>query len=252
MSYRPTIYKLAERQENSLEIIKHFITTWYDIEIKQCDFTVCDFGNFFGVKISKNLNDFLNYLTCLNYTVVSGKKRMMYTAIEYLFPLQNLKIGYDEKTRFVCFFQEGKRDFYYGIPQDYLQEENPPVFRLIKNTKEIIQVEDNNLLEFLISNICIQASKIRVKSFGMFISKDNETRNKIEKVCKLFEHKTVFKKVTIFEKDNAIASIKKGDDLLSDILTVNTWNMEEKELKKQVVDILEWNGWSDNTFRYKM
>jgi len=251
MSYRPTIYKLAKGQENYLEIINHFITTWYEIEMKQCDFNSCDFEKFLGVKISKKLNEFLNYLTCLNYTLVQGKKRMIYTAIEYLFPMQNLKIGYDEDTRFFYLFQEERQDFYYGIPQEYLQEENPPVFRLIKNNKEIIQIEDNNLLEFLISHICVRASKIRVKSFGMFITKDDETRNKIEKVCKLFEYKTVFRKVTIFEKDNAIASIEKGDDA-ADILSINTWNIGEKEFMKQVIDILEWNGWSDNMFRYKM
>ena len=251
MSYRPTIYKLAKGQRNYLEIINHFITSWYEIGVKQCDFDLFNFGDFWGVKISKKVNELLNYLTYLNCTVVQGKKRMIYTAIEYLFPMQNLKIVYDKNTHFLYLFQEGRQDFYYGIPQEYLQEENPPIFRLIKRNKEIIRIEDSNLLEFLISHICIRASKIRVKSFRMFITEDDETRNKIEKVCKLFDNKTVFKKVTIFEKENAIASIEKDDDI-RDILSINTWNMGEKEFMKQVIDILEWNGWSDNTFRYKM
>ena len=231
MSYKPTIYKLAEGQENYLEIINHFITTWYEIEVKQCDFDFCDFEKPLGVKISKKLNQFLNYLTCWNYTIVRGKKKI-YSGVEYLFPFQNLKIGYDKNVHFLYLFQEGKQDFYYGIPQKYLQEENPTIFRRIRENKEITQIEDNDLLNFLISHICTRASKIGVRRFSMFIPKDDEIRNKIEKVCKLFEHKTIFRNITIFEKDNAIASIEKSD-VLMDILTVSVWSKGESEFTKE-------------------
>jgi len=209
MSYKPTIYKLTEGQENYLEIINYFIKTWYEIEVKQDDFNLYDFDKLLGVKISKKLNQFLNYLTCLNYTIVRGKKRMIYSSVEYLFPLQKLKIGYDENNRFLSLFQEGGQDFYYGIPQEFLLDENPLIYRLIKNKNyigkeyEITRIEDCDLIEFLVSHICRYACKIGVKSFSIF-EEPTKTRNQIEEVCKLFNHKTVFGKVTIFERDNAM------------------------------------------------
>jgi len=39
---------------------------------------------------------------------------------------------------------------------------------------------------------------------------------------------------------------------MKDIFKVNCWSKEEKEFMKKVSDIFEWNGWSDNTSRYKL
>lgn len=237
MSYQPIIYKLLDKKQNPLEIINHFISSWYEIDHDFQNINSFDFGKLFGIKISKEINLLLNYLTHLNYTIVRGKKRIAYTAIQYLFPLQNLKIGYDKELQFLFLFQEGGQDFYYGIPYEHLQEENPAIFRLVKY-KDISLIRDSNIIDFLISHIAIRATKVGIKGLMMFISNEEESK-KVEDVCNLYEYKIAFENFTIFEKENSIAAIDKKEKLnMHNIFIVNNWSKENKDFSKQVSNML--------------
>jgi len=248
MAYKPVIFKLVETN-NPFEVLSDFVRDWYEINLR---FISYDYSDLFSVKLSNNVNKLLNFLVSLNCTTISGKKRLAYNAFGYIFNAQSFLIRYDEDLKFLIFLQEGKQDFYYGIPFEQLQEENPPIYRIVRNrNKEFIFFEDSKLIDFLVFHLCVNASKIGVKGYSMFLDEGEECLNKMEIFYRLFEHKTVFDKVIVLEKENAIATIKKGENI-EDILWINKWVKDEKDFTKEIVDIFDWNGWSDNTGRYKL
>lgn len=248
MGYKPVIFKLVE-VNNPFGVLSDFVRDWYEINLR---FTSYDYGDLFSVKLSNNVNRLLNFLVSLNCTTISGKKRLAYNAFEYIFNAQSFFIRYDEDLKFLIFLQEGKQDFYYGISFEQLQEENPPIYRIVRNrNKEFTFFEDSKLIDFLVFHLCVNASKIGVKGYCMFLDEGEECLNKMEIFYRLFEHKTIFDKTIVLEKENAIATIKKGENI-EDILWINKWGKDEKDFTKEIVNIFDWNGWSDNTGRYKL
>lgn len=248
MGYKPILFKLTEKN-SPFEILSDFIRDWYEINLR---FTSYDYSNSFPAKLSENINKLLNFLVSLNCTTISGKKKLAYNAFEYIFNAQSFFIRYDEDLKFLIFLQEGKQDFYYGIPFEQLQEENPKVYRMVRNSdKTFTFFEDSKLIDFLVFHLCVNASKIGIKGYSMFLDEGEECLNKMEIFYSLFEYRTNFDKVIVLEKENAIATIKKGENI-EDILWVNKWEKDEKDFTKEIIGIFGRNDWSDNTGRYKL
>jgi hypothetical protein len=85
--------------------------------------------------------DLLNSLTELYHSLIHGKRKCIYNGVDYIFRIGKLIIGYDKSINYLYLFQEGNKDFYYGIKYEYFMDKNPHIYRLVKsnNSKKITQ-----------------------------------------------------------------------------------------------------------------
>ena len=253
MSYIPIIYTI-KKNTDFISVLTRFVETWYEFEVIAPRNTI-DYGNRLQIEISQNINASLNFLESLNNVLISGNKNFAYTGFNYIFRRQSLNIGYNKEINFLFLLQEGQQDFYYGIHKNELLNDNPKIYRFIRDnkTKEISYFQDNNLLEFLVSHICTRASKIKTKEYLHLIKKtDSKTDNKIKEFKKIFKHETKFADFLILEQENLIATIgHKEDDEYIDI-SINKWNEKQNDITEKIVELFEWKGWSDNNLRYKL
>jgi hypothetical protein len=249
MGYKPVVYKI--NSDNLIEIMYQFVENWYEI-VTNKDIEKINFGNIFKINISNKINDLLNFLVGLNHSTVYGKKLYMYSGFNYIFKRwsKSQEIFFDKKLDILFLFQEGFQNFYFGIKRENLLEDNPSVYKIIKNKDAFEYYRDLNIIDFIVYHICTNAAKIGIKSYSLFIENGMETQ--LKQFEKLFEHKKQFSCFTIYEKDNVIASIDNGTDIMKPIVTVNKWEKKDKEITNKIIDIFNWDGWSDNNGRYKL
>jgi hypothetical protein len=248
MGYKPLVYKTTN--ENFIETMYQFTESWYEIKLSK-DIEEYNFRVLFGIKISNTINKLLNFFMKLHYTVVYGKKKYMYNGLDYLFKPQfkTFNVLYDKKLNVLFLFQEGVQDFYFGIKNENFTEDNPMIYKILNTKKSAEYYKYYELKDFLVYHICTVASKIRIKSYKMFIEDNME--NKLKSFKELFEYEKQFTNFTIYEKENVIASITK-DEGIRPILTVNVWESNVEETINEITKIFNWNGWSDNNERYKL
>jgi len=245
MSYRPIIYQVNET--NFFELLYKFLETWYEMGIIRINEKI-NFSRIFEIKISEQINDLLNFMTNLHFSIMYGKKKYMYNGFDYIFTMQQLNIIYDKKMNFLFILREGQQDFYYGIKGECFMEENPLIYRLVKNnnTKSMDLFEDRKLIEFLVYNICCKASKIGVKEFCIHLKNNME----MELFKKLFKYATKYQDFELYENDNVIAAIHYGNGM--NLLTVNKWEENDKKITKEIEKVFKWKGWSNNNYRNKL
>ncbi|MDY0986012.1 hypothetical protein SOM12_01180 [Flavobacterium sp. CFBP9031] len=254
MSYSPIIHTINNR--NIFIVLIQFIKTWYEIDLLQTE--EINFGDRLGINISENINKVLNLFSDLNNSIIYGNKKYIHSAFDYIFTNQRLIISYNKKDDFLLLLQEGQQDFFYGIKKIDLLKENPTIYRFIINSKtqEITYYEDLCLSNFLIKHICTNCSKIKTKSYMYLFPKNHDAiKNKIAELINYFNFKTSFDKITILEKNDAIAFIDYTEhDYSSEFysLTINKWEEKQKDITEKIVEIFEWKGWSDNTNRFKL
>jgi len=254
MSYNPIIHTI--NNTNIFIILRQFIKAWHEIDLLPNQ--EINFGDRLGINLSKNINELLNFLSDLSNSTIYGNKKYIHSAFNYIFTNQQLIISYNKKDDFLLLLQEGQQDFFYGIKKNDLLKENPTIYRFIINlkTEEITYYEDLNLSNFIIKHICTNCSKLKTKAYSYLFSKDDElVKNKITELINYFDFKTSFDKITILERNDAIAFIDYTEhDYSSEFysLTVNKWTEKQKDITDKVVEIFEWKGWSVNTNRFKL
>ncbi|ABQ07685.1 hypothetical protein [Flavobacterium johnsoniae] len=252
MNYIPLIHTITD--ENIFSVLRQFLKTWYEIDLLQSDKEI-NFGNRLGITLSKNINDLLNLFTDLSNSIIYGNKKYIYSSFNYIFIDQRLVVSYSKKNDFLLLLQEGQRDFFYGIKKEDLLKDNPIIYRCIIDikTKEVTYYKDLSLNNFIIKCICTNCSKLKTKSYKILLpKKDNLIKDKIDLIVSYFDYNTSFDKITFLESNDTIASIYNDESSDYNLLEINKWTEKQKEITEKAINIFDWNGWSDNSHRFKL
>ena len=253
MSYKPIIYKI--NSNNFIEKICQFVESWYGININN-KMEEINFENIFNIKISNNINKMLNLIFTLNHSSMHGKKLYIYNGFNYIFKCRSKTqcMIYDKKLDTLFLFQEGNQNYYFGIKHENLLENDPPIYKIIICKSNVEYYEYFNLIDFLVYHICTRNGKIGMKSYMLFV--ENNMEAELKEFEKIFEYKRQFNNFIIFEKENVVASIEYeniiiGNHVKKPILIVNKWKNDDKETENKIINIFNWDGWSDNG-RYRL